>query len=92
MCFSPDGSQLAVGLVSGRWDVLDADSRETVFSRSDGDEPIQALRFSPDGKMLALGSRNNTVYIYEAGDGGFSRVAKCTVREEGCWEMTKLFV
>ncbi|XP_043200926.1 echinoderm microtubule-associated protein-like 2 isoform X1 [Amphibalanus amphitrite] len=76
--FSPDGSQLAVGLVSGRWDVLDADSHETVFSRTDGDEPIQTLRFSPDGNMLALGSRNNTVYIYEAGDGGFNRVAKCT--------------
>ncbi|XP_037072676.1 echinoderm microtubule-associated protein-like 2 isoform X2 [Pollicipes pollicipes] len=78
VCFSPDGSQLAVGLVTGRWDVLDADSRETVFSRSDGDEPVQALRFSPDGRMLALGSRNNTVYIYETSEAGFSRVAKCT--------------
>ncbi|XP_037083879.1 echinoderm microtubule-associated protein-like 2 isoform X2 [Pollicipes pollicipes] len=76
--FSPDGSQLAVGLVTGRWDVLDADTRETVFSRSDGAEPIQAVAFSPDGRMVALGSRNNTVYIYQATDGGFARVAKCT--------------
>ena len=66
-------------MVTGRWDVLDADTREKLFSRVDGSEPIQAAAFSPDGRMVALGSRNNTVYIYEAADGGFSRVAKCTV-------------
>lgn len=76
--FSPDGGQLAVGFVTGRWLVLDADSRETLFSHTDGSEPIQALRFSPDGALLAVGSRNNTVYVYEAAEGAFSRAAKCT--------------
>ena len=68
-----------MGLVSGRWDVLDADTRETLFSRVDGSEPVQAAAFSPDGRLLALGSRNNAVYVYQAAEGGFSRVAKCTV-------------
>ncbi|XP_043215511.1 echinoderm microtubule-associated protein-like 2 isoform X9 [Amphibalanus amphitrite] len=76
--FSPDGSRLAVGLVSGRWEVLDADTRERLFSRADGPEPIQAAAFSPDGRLLALGSRNNALFIYQAGPAGYSRVAKCT--------------
>ena len=77
--FSPDGSQLVIGLVTGRWDVLDAYTRERLFSRVDGAEPIQAAAFSPNGRMVALGSRNNTVFIYEKTEGGFARVAKCTV-------------
>jgi len=77
-CFSPDGSRLVVGLVSGRWDLLDADTRETVCSRTDGQEAVQCAAFSPDGQMLALGSRNNVVYLYQSAHGGFARVAKCT--------------
>ena len=73
-----------VGLVTGRWDVLDADTREKLFSRVDGPEAIQAAAFSPNGRLVALGSRNNAVFIYEAGDSGYSRVAKCTVSSVGC--------
>ena len=59
---------------------MDAETREPRGGGKDGDEPIQAVAFSPDGSMLALGSRDNFVYIYEVtGDlSKFSRIGKCS--------------
>lgn len=81
LAFSPDGSMLVVGFISGRWLALDTVTRETVTSHLDGSEPIQTARFSPDGRMLALGSRDNTIYVYQVSDDGtkFSRVGRCVV-------------
>lgn len=41
----------------------------------------KVVKFSPDGKLLALGSRDNYIYIYHVGDDGrkYSRVGKCSV-------------
>ncbi|XP_018021292.1 echinoderm microtubule-associated protein-like 2 isoform X2 [Hyalella azteca] len=68
VCYSPGGEVVVVGLADGTWQVLDTETQEVVFEGHDGDEPIQVVRFSPDGSLLALGSRDNSVYIYEAGD------------------------
>jgi hypothetical protein len=44
-------------------------------------EPIQTIQYSPDNKMVAIGSRDNFIYVYRVDDGGarYSRVGKCLV-------------
>ncbi|XP_066583386.1 echinoderm microtubule-associated protein-like 2 isoform X2 [Prorops nasuta] len=77
--FSPDGSVLVVGCVSGKWLAIDSHTRELYTHHTDGSEPIQVVQFSPDGSLLALGSRDNHIYIYQANESStkYSRVGRC---------------
>ncbi|XP_028026451.1 echinoderm microtubule-associated protein-like 2 isoform X3 [Bombyx mandarina] len=77
--WSADGAVLAVGCLSGRWLVLDPHSRDVLAQHQDGSEPIQTIQYSPDNKMVALGSRDNFIYIYRVEDNGarYSRLGKC---------------
>ncbi|XP_033326747.2 echinoderm microtubule-associated protein-like 2 isoform X9 [Megalopta genalis] len=77
--FSPDGNVIVVGCTSGKWLAIDSETRELYTHHSDGTEPIQVARFSPDGTLLALGSRDNYIYIYQVnGDATkYSRVGRC---------------
>lgn len=79
--FSADGGMIAVGGISGKWLVFDAQTREQLAQYQDGQEPIQVMRFSPDGTLLAVGSRDNFVYVYQVTDGSrrFQKVGRCTV-------------
>ncbi len=47
---------------------------------TDGHEPIQVLRFSPDDRLLALGSRDSIIYIYHVSDNckKFNRMGRCS--------------
>ena len=63
--FSPDGEIIVVGTVQGKWVVLDINTREVYGVHQDGQEPVYTLKFSPDGNLLALGSRDNAIYIYQ---------------------------
>uniref|UniRef100_A0A670ZET3 EMAP like 2 n=1 Tax=Pseudonaja textilis TaxID=8673 RepID=A0A670ZET3_PSETE len=78
--FHPNGSVLVVGTVTGRWLVLDTETRDLVAIHTDGGEPISVVSFSPDGKYLALGSHDNFVYIYLVSEGGrkYGRVGRCS--------------
>ncbi|XP_039218077.1 echinoderm microtubule-associated protein-like 2 isoform X5 [Crotalus tigris] len=78
--FHPNGSVLVVGTVTGRWLVLDTETRDLVAIHTDGGEPISVVSLSPDGKYLALGSHDNFVYIYLVSEGGrkYGRVGKCS--------------
>ncbi|XP_073982208.1 echinoderm microtubule-associated protein-like 2 isoform X3 [Rhodnius prolixus] len=78
--FSPDGQTVVVGCVSGKWLLMDADSREVTASHTDGNEPIQVVSFSPNGELLALGSRDNNIYVYQVGDTPrrYNRIGRCT--------------
>ncbi|XP_071215394.1 echinoderm microtubule-associated protein-like 2 isoform X4 [Salvelinus alpinus] len=78
--FHPSGAVLAVGTMTGRWLVLDADTRDLVFMHTDGNEIISNIKYSPDGNFLAVGSHDNFVYIYAVMENGkkYSRVGKCT--------------
>ncbi|XP_018393791.1 PREDICTED: echinoderm microtubule-associated protein-like 2 isoform X5 [Cyphomyrmex costatus] len=77
--FSPDGSIIVVGCVSGKWLAIDSETRELYTHHSDGSEPIQVVQFSPDGSLLALGSRDNYIYIYQVNEVAtkYSRVGRC---------------
>ncbi|XP_072308624.1 echinoderm microtubule-associated protein-like 2 isoform X1 [Eucyclogobius newberryi] len=78
--FHPSGAVVAVGTMSGRWLVLDTDTRDLVSVHTDGNEIISNVKYSPDGNFLAVGSHDNFVYIYAVTEGGkkYNRVGKCT--------------
>ncbi|XP_051966138.1 echinoderm microtubule-associated protein-like 2 isoform X1 [Xyrauchen texanus] len=78
--FHPSGTVLAVGTMTGRWLVLDTDTNDLVSMHTDGNEIISAVKYSPDGAYLAVGSHDNFVYIYSVTENGrkYSRVGKCT--------------
>ncbi|KPJ20793.1 Echinoderm microtubule-associated protein-like 1 [Papilio xuthus] len=79
--WSRDGGAVAVGCLSGRWLVFDPHSRELLASHHDGCEPIQTIQYSPNNEMVALGSRDNFIYVYQVQDSGarYSRLGKCLV-------------
>ncbi|XP_015280651.1 PREDICTED: echinoderm microtubule-associated protein-like 2, partial [Gekko japonicus] len=78
--FHPSGSVLVVGTVTGRWLVLDTETRDLVTIHTDGGEQISVVSFSPDGRYLALGSHDNFVYIYAVSEGGrkYGRIGRCS--------------
>ena len=55
---------IVVAMTSGKWMVLDSQTREVYGVFQDGREPIQAAKFSPNGKLLALGSHDGIIYMY----------------------------
>ncbi|KAM9733088.1 echinoderm microtubule-associated protein-like 2 isoform 2-T2 [Menidia menidia] len=78
--FHPSGAVVAVGTMTGRWLVLDTDTRDLVSVHTDGNEIISNVKYSPDGNFLAVASHDNFVYIYAVTENGrkYSRVGKCT--------------
>ncbi|KAM4617509.1 echinoderm microtubule-associated protein-like 3 [Discoglossus pictus] len=65
--FHPNGREACVGLSTGRWIVVDMQSRCTLSVHSDGNEQLSVVRYSPDGNFLAVGSHDNVIYIYSTG-------------------------
>uniref|UniRef100_A0A672R2I9 EMAP like 3 n=1 Tax=Sinocyclocheilus grahami TaxID=75366 RepID=A0A672R2I9_SINGR len=78
--FSPNGGVVSVGLSTGRWVVLDLQTKEVVTDLTDGNEQLSVMRYSPDGSFLAVGSHDNFIYIYNVTEGGrrYTRFGKCT--------------
>ncbi|XP_029470729.1 echinoderm microtubule-associated protein-like 3 isoform X2 [Rhinatrema bivittatum] len=78
--FHPSGKVAAVGLNTGRWLVLDTETRQVVSHYTDGNEQLSAVRYSPDGNFLAVGSHDNLIYIYSVAENErkYSRFGKCT--------------
>ncbi|XP_055372451.1 echinoderm microtubule-associated protein-like 2 isoform X2 [Condylostylus longicornis] len=76
--FSPDGELIAVGGITGRWMIFDAQTREMLAQFIDGQEPIQAIQFSPDGQFLVIASRDNFLYVYQIDGSRFSKVGRCS--------------
>ena len=92
VCFDVDGSLLAVGLgkvevkragkKDGTFVVFQSDNLTQVHEGRDSNEAIMDIKFSPDGKTLAVGSYDTNVYLYNAKDGYSKRaVIKCA----GSW-------
>lgn len=79
-CFSPDGSVLVLTTRTGRWSVIDSSTRQLYSMHSDGTEPIDAVAFSPNGQLLALGSRDSFIYVYQVSEEGrkYNRISRCS--------------
>ncbi|KAF6103206.1 EMAP like 4 [Phyllostomus discolor] len=78
--FHPSGTVVAIGTHSGRWFVLDAETRDLVSIHTDGNEQLSVMRYSVDGTFLAVGSHDNFIYLYVVSENGrkYSRYGKCT--------------
>ncbi|MEV1177714.1 hypothetical protein AB0J09_55945, partial [Nonomuraea sp. NPDC049784] len=62
LAFSPDGRTLAFGLEGGRvllWDVRKEEPRGTIQT---GTAPVDELRFSPDGDLLAIDAARTSLW------------------------------
>uniref|UniRef100_A0A3P9JRG0 EMAP like 4 n=2 Tax=Oryzias latipes TaxID=8090 RepID=A0A3P9JRG0_ORYLA len=78
--FHPSGAVVAIGTHSGRWFVLDAETTDLVGIHTDGNEQLSVMRYSVDGTMLAVGSHDNFIYLYNVLERGhkYSRYLKCS--------------
>ncbi|XP_041121888.1 echinoderm microtubule-associated protein-like 1 isoform X3 [Polyodon spathula] len=78
--FHSSGAVVAIGTQTGRWLVLDTETKDLVTVHTDGSEQLSVMRYSPDGHFLAIGSHDNYIYIYGVSDSGrkYSRVGKCS--------------
>uniref|UniRef100_A0A7N6A206 HELP domain-containing protein n=1 Tax=Anabas testudineus TaxID=64144 RepID=A0A7N6A206_ANATE len=78
--FHPTGAVVAIGTQTGRWLVLDTDSKDLVTVHTDGNEQLSVMSYGPDGNFLAIGSHDNYIYVYAVAENGrkYSRVGKCS--------------
>ncbi|XP_031132571.1 echinoderm microtubule-associated protein-like 4 isoform X2 [Sander lucioperca] len=78
--FHPSGAVVAIGTHSGKWYVLDAETTDLVAIHTDGNEQLSVMRFSVDGTLLAVGSHDNFIYLYNVSERGrkYSRYGKCS--------------
>ncbi|KAH9509077.1 Echinoderm microtubule-associated protein-like 1 [Bulinus truncatus] len=79
-CFHPKGGIVAVGTSVARWLVLDLATREIISVHTDGNEQIECIQYSPDGSMIAVGSRDNYIYVYSVSEDGkkYSKIGRCS--------------
>lgn len=78
--FHPSGCVVAIGTQTGRWLVLDTETKDLVTVHTDGNEQLSVMRYSPEGNYLAIGSHDNYIYIYTVSENSrkYSRVGKCS--------------
>ncbi|XP_077993248.1 echinoderm microtubule-associated protein-like 6 [Glandiceps talaboti] len=69
VAYSNDGERLAVGLKNGEFIVLVTATLKVWAKKRDRHKSIDDLRFSPDGKILAVGSAEGTVDFYDLTQG-----------------------
>lgn len=75
----PEFDIAAIGFTKSKWSVFCLSERKCIFSQVEGTEQIECIQYSPNGKYLACGSRDNSIYIYSVTDNGmrYSRIGKC---------------
>ncbi|XP_029927079.1 echinoderm microtubule-associated protein-like 6 isoform X2 [Myripristis murdjan] len=77
--YSVDGEMLAVGMKNGEFLLLLTNSLKMWAKKRDRSAAIQDIRFSPDRRVLAVGSAVSTVDLYDVGGGpALSRLSYCS--------------
>ncbi|KAI3362845.1 hypothetical protein L3Q82_001894 [Scortum barcoo] len=77
--YSVDGEMLAVGMKNGEFLLLLANSLKMWAKKRDRSAAIQDIRFSPDRQLLAVGSVENTVDVYDVSGGpSLNRLIYCS--------------
>jgi WD40 repeat protein len=66
LAFSWDGRRLAAALTNRTFAVVDMDTRQVTKSDALHGEPLSAIAFSRDGTMIATGSDDHTVRVWDA--------------------------
>ncbi|ERE90941.1 echinoderm microtubule-associated protein-like 6 isoform 1 [Cricetulus griseus] len=74
--FSPDGSQLALGMKDGSFIVLRVRDMTEVVHIKDRKEVIHEMKFSPDGSYLAVGSNDGPVDVYAVAQ-RYKKIGEC---------------
>jgi DNA-binding beta-propeller fold protein YncE/mono/diheme cytochrome c family protein len=69
LAFSPDGSRIAVGGISGKVPVYDTDSGKLVATCEGNGAGIYVIAFRPDGQHLAAAGFDGRVRLFEPGTG-----------------------
>ncbi|KAL4238714.1 Echinoderm microtubule-associated protein-like 1 [Mactra antiquata] len=60
----------AIGCQNGEWLVLHLTSRQIVAVYTDGKEQHECIQYSPDGNKIAVGCRDNYIYVYAVEEEG----------------------
>lgn len=66
LAFSPDGNHIAAGLYSGAVQILSGDLKTKITALECSKKWIEVMRYSPNGKLLAVGSHDRKIYIFTA--------------------------
>lgn len=69
LTFSPDGAYLILGLEDGTVEVFDNDSDQLRFRLDSGGGVAKCVGISQDGTMLAVGTQDAAVHLWEFGTG-----------------------
>ncbi|KAK7103893.1 echinoderm microtubule-associated protein-like 6 [Littorina saxatilis] len=76
--FSPDGELIAVGLKTGEFVVLTTAGLKLWGRKRDRSSPINDIKFSPNSKLLAVGSEDCCVDLYDLSQGtSLNRAGYC---------------
>ena len=73
-CVAANDNYIVVGFLDGHFEVLNKQF-EPVHSSKDRKEEISDIKFSPDGSLLAVGSHDNFIDIYQTSD--FKKIGVC---------------
>lgn len=76
LAYAPDGSQLLIGLPSGKIAIVDARTGQEVGALAGHTGGVYGLAVSPDGKTLASGALDNTVRLWNLATGKEARVLR----------------
>ncbi|KAM4730013.1 echinoderm microtubule-associated protein-like 6 isoform 3-T3 [Anableps anableps] len=77
--YSSDGEMLAVGMKNGEFLLLLSNSLKMWTKKRDRSASLQDIRFSPDRRLLAVGSVENTVDVYDMSGGpSLNRLVYCS--------------
>ncbi|XP_046848411.1 echinoderm microtubule-associated protein-like 6 [Xenia sp. Carnegie-2017] len=75
---SPEGELIAAGCKNGEFIIMNFANLKIVSRKRDRSKAVQDIRFSPDGRYLAVGSDDHAVDFYELSSGQpLTRVGYC---------------